>query len=158
LIASFLEHLPKKGISQSKEQLEDKEEDKNNKTVFTTSKLRMWVECDCCGARHCIYSKYAVCSTNGPSNKDMEKLLVMSVETDLGTPKIVMKIQQQCVVNRSRHNILTLYILQVSTDPVRYLCYDTQHNMVVKGTKTNRKQNLEEVVIKKTPRNAKQGN
>jgi hypothetical protein len=46
----------------------------------------------------------------------------------------------------------------ISTDPVRYLCYDTQHNMVVKGTKTNRKQNLEEVVIKKTPRNAKQGN
>jgi hypothetical protein len=154
-IDKLLEHLPKKGISQSKEQLEDKEEDKNNKAVFATSKLRMWVQCDCCGARRCIYSKNAVGSTNGPSNKDMEKLLRWKDNDGYvcgnrpGNKKILMKIQQRCGEQIETQYFDSIYITgqpktkgrTISTDPVCCLCYDT-HNMVVKGTKTNRKQDL----------------
>jgi hypothetical protein len=60
-----------------------------------------------------------------------------------------MKIQQRCGEQIETQYFDSIYITgqpktkgrTISTDPVCCLCYDT-HNMVVKGTKTNRKQDL----------------
>ena len=52
----------------------DKIHNKNNKTAFVASKVRVVAKCDSSAAQRCIYSMKQVDSKSGPTQKDFNSL------------------------------------------------------------------------------------
>ena len=133
----------------------NKEEDKENKALFVTSKLRDWIVCDSCCARRCIYSMNNVGAKSGPSTAD-KNMLDRWKETHgyvcghrPSNTKFFMKSQHRCGDTMETQYYDSIYVTgkettkgrQIKTEPICYWCYD-DFDVVVKGTKVQKKQDL----------------